>query len=50
MPEKNDHQKEWQKWSDFYAGKAKSKSVTDIYWYRHECIEGLLTGITNGYN
>lgn len=51
MTEKKlDHTKEWEKLSKFYAEKAKSQSKTDPFWYRHRCIEGLLSGITNDYN
>ena len=50
MEEKLDHIKEWEKLSKLYESKAKTKSNRDMYFYRHQCIEGLLSGITTGYN
>ena len=43
------HTDEWQKWSDIYKLKAKVNKNSDIFFYRHRCIEGLLAGTTNDY-
>lgn len=48
--EKLDHTKEWEKFSNLYKSQAKEQLISDPMWYRHKSIEGLLSGITFGYN
>lgn len=49
MAEKIDHTKEWTKISKRYLEMASVKSISDPYYYRHRCIEGLLAGTTYNY-
>lgn len=43
------HEDEWIRISKMYLDLAEDESINDIYYYRHRCIEGLLTGHTNDY-
>lgn len=43
------HLKEWKKISNEYKEQAKVKDPSDSLYYRHKCIEGLITGETWGY-
>jgi len=43
------HSEEWTKLSSTYLEQAVVKNNSDPLFYRHRCIEGLLTGTTNDY-
>lgn len=43
------HEKEWEKLSLEYEKLAKVKNNSDMFFYRHQCIEGLIDGITRDY-
>ena len=43
--EEPSHEKEWQKISLEYKNLAKIQDNSDIFYYRHQCIECLINGI-----